>query len=287
MQFPRLPDILVYTALGSALLLAALGRRENTDAPEAPPPPSPEEGQLLAPASAFDPAIIVKTGPTGRSAAGTAFSVADPGIWVTARHVVAGCARIGIVEAPGRAAQAEVVLLPDEGGPPSDIAILRTRGGAAALSTPLRPMLRVGERAFHPGFPEGGAGEATSRLIGRQTLVLRGPLARTGGAPLRPQPVLAWAEGGRTEGVSDLSGLSGAPVLNSRGEVVAVTVAEAPRRGRIYSTTPEALRDVLRRAHVSVANAPASDPITTDNYGRVADGLRRELRVAEVQCLDR
>jgi hypothetical protein len=27
------------------------------------------------------------------------------------------------------------------------------------------------------------------------------------------------------------------------------------------------------------------EPITTDNYGRVADTLRRDLRVAQVICL--
>ena len=28
-----------------------------------------------------------------------------------------------------------------------------------------------------------------------------------------------------------------------------------------------------------------SEPVTTENYGRVADDLRRDLRVAQVVCL--
>lgn len=289
MQFPRLPDALVYTTVVAALVLAALGRQEHSDSPEAPPPPSPEEGALLAPASAFDPSVVIKTGPeVDHPAAGTAFSVGDGGVWMTARHVIAGCRQIVLMEAPGRGAPAAVAPggLAEEGGKPSDIAVLTTRGGTPAL--PLAPVsgLRVGERAFHPGFPKGQAGEATSRLIGRQTLVLRARMAPgRPGAP-RSQQVLAWAEGGRTDGLGgDLSGLSGAPALNRKGEVIGVTLAEAPRRGRIYTTGPEAVREALARAHVPPpAPTGPSDQITVENYGRAADALRRDLRVAQVVC---
>jgi hypothetical protein len=103
--------------------------------------------------------------------------------------------------------------------------------------------------------------------------------------------VLAWAEAGRTDGLSgDLAGLSGAPALNVRGEVVGVTLAEAPRRGRIYTTSPEAIRQALARAHVVVLPGQAAptapgEPLTVENYGRIADSLRRDLRVAQVACL--
>jgi S1-C subfamily serine protease len=287
-HFPRLPVWLIYGAIVVALVLAALGRRENADAPEAPPPPSPEEGALLAPASAFDPAIIVKA-PSGpfQPTSGTAFSVADRGVWVTARHVIAGCGKIALIESPGRAAEAGIApggLSPD-GGPPSDIAVLQTKGGAPALS--LAPTaLHIGERAFHPGYPQNQAGEATSRLIGRRTLVLRGRNAPGRLAVNSAEQVLAWAEAGRTDGLKgDLSGLSGAPALDSRGQVVGVTLAEAPRRGRIYTTSPDAIRAALARAHIVPTPPTPSDPVTVENYGRVADNLRRDLRVAQVVCL--
>jgi S1-C subfamily serine protease len=290
MPFPRLPVGVVYGAVVVALIFAALGRRENADSPEAPPPPSAEEGALLAPASAFDPAIVVKTpaGPAGPSS-GTAFSVADHGVWLTARHVVAGCRKIALMESPGRAAEADIApggLAPDNERP-SDLAVLVTRGGAPAL--PLAPAaLRLGERSFHPGYPQGKAGEATSRLIGRQTLVLRGRTVPGRLAASRAEQVLAWAEAGRTDGLKgDLSGLSGAPVLDARGQVVAVTLAEAPRRGRIYTTPPEAIRAALARAHIALPTGPPTDPVTVENYGRVADALRRDLRVTQVVCLDR
>jgi serine protease Do len=290
MNFPRLPDWLVYGAIVTTLVLAALGRRENADAPEAPPPPSPEEGALLAPASAFDPSIVVKAqdGPD-RPTRGTAFSVADSGVWITARHVVAGCRQLALMETPELEAEASVApdgLSPDE-APPSDVAVLLTKGGAPALPLLSGPGLRIGERSFHPGFPQNRAGEATSRLIGRQTLVLRG--RRTPGrlAQGRAEAVLAWAEAGRTAGLKgDLSGLSGAPALDARGQVVGVTLAEAPRRGRIYTTPPEAIREALSRAHIAPPTVPPSDPVTVENYGRVADALRRNLSVAQVVCRD-
>lgn len=139
--------------------------------------------------------------------------------------------------------------------------------------------LRRGDVAFHPGFPQGRPGETASRLLGRENLVVRGRGART-------EPVLVWAEVGRTDGLTGtLAGLSGAPALDSTGRVIGVTIAESPRRGRIYTTTPE----TVEAAFVAAGRRPASfavgEPISTDNYGRVADALRRDLRVAQVVCL--
>jgi serine protease Do len=73
----------------------------------------------------------------------------------------------------------------------------------------------------------------SSRLLGRETLQVRG-------RGKHDEPVLAWAEVGRTEGLEGtLAGLSGAPALDRQGQVLGVTIAEAPRRGRIYTTSPE------------------------------------------------
>lgn len=289
MHFPRLPDWLIYAAIVVALVVAALGRREAADAPEAPPPPSAEQGELLAPASAFDPSVVVKA-PAGplRPMGGTAFSVADGGVWITARHVVAGCRRIVLMQTQDLGVEASLAPAASapEGGPVSDVAVLFTKGGAPAL--PLAPdlALHVGERGFHPGYPQGRAGEITSRLIGRQTLVLRkaapGHLAAG-----RAEPVLAWAEAGRTDGLrGDLAGLSGAPTLDAHGAVVGVTLAESLRRGRVYTAPPEAVRQALARAHASASAQAPGEPATVENYGRVADTLRRNLSVAEVVCRD-
>jgi hypothetical protein len=64
-----------------------------------------------------------------------------------------------------------------------------------------------------------------------------------------------------------------------------VTIAESPRRGRIYTTTPETMRAAIAAAHASTSAFAAGEAITTDNYGRTADALRRDLRVVQVVCL--
>ena len=168
---------------------------------------------------------------------------------------------------------ADVRLAPD-----ADVALLITEGGALALPVELGAPLREGQRAFHPGFPQGRPGEVTSRLLGRETL-------RVFGRGARDEPVLAWAEVGRTDGLDGtLAGLSGAPAVDRQGRVIGVTVAEAPRRGRIYTTAPESLQPALSGA-VPAGEYAVGQPVTIDNYGRVADSLRRDLRVAQVVCL--
>ncbi len=274
MQFPKLPDWLVYASVVLALLMAANGRQERADAPPPPPPVPGEEGMPLGPASPFDPSVVVEVPVKAEPGLGTAFSVAERGVWVTARHVVDGCTQAAIVVADGRGVAAKVSI--DQRG---EAAILTTEGGAPPLPLGLDQKLRRGDRAYHPGFPQGHSGEATSRLLGRENLVVRGRGART-------EPVLVWAETGRTDGLKGtLAGLSGAPALDRAGRVIGVTVAEAPRRGRIYTTAPETLASTLSQAHERPATFAMGEAVTTDNYGRVADALRRDLRVAQVICL--
>jgi serine protease Do len=273
MHFPRLPDWLIYAVVVVALLLAAVGRQERADAPPAPPPTTEAEGAALGPASPFDPSVVVEVADKTQAGAGTAFSVSPAGVWVTARHVVEGCSQAAIVVSPGRGVAATVRI-----DSTAETAILTTDGGAPALPLGLGQRLRRGERAFHMGFPQGRPGEASSRLLGRENLVVQGRGART-------EPVLVWAETGRTDGLKGtLGGLSGAPALDDQGRVIGVTIAEAPRRGRIYTTSPETTARTLAAARLRTPDA-AGQPISADNYGRVADDLRRNLRVAQVVCL--
>ena len=257
-QFPRLPDWAIYAAVVGVLLSVSVARRENADAPPAPPPPDALEGALLGPITPFDAAVTVNAPETPfQPTSGTAFSIAGEGRWVTARHVVEGCRKPALVIGGGRAIAA--------GGPP-------------ALPVAVDAPLHKNQRAFHPGFPQGSAGEVTSRLLGRETLQISGRGARS-------EPVLAWAEVGRTRGLTGtLSGLSGAPALDRHGRVIGVTLAESPRRGRIYTTAPESFGPAIRGEQRADEGA-LGEPVTIDNYGRVSDTLRRDLRVAQVVCL--
>jgi len=274
MTLPRRADLLLYAGAGSLLVFASLAQRENADAPPAPPPPDAVEGALLGPVTPFDPAVtVVSPDIPFQPAAGTAFSIAGEGRWLTAKHVVEGCRRPALVVGGGRAVAADVRL-----SPRADIALLITAGGPPAMPVTTAAPLRVGQRAFHPGYPQGRAGEVTSRLLGREVLHIRG-------RGQHDEPVLAWAEVGRTEGLDGtLAGLSGAPAMDRRGRVVAVTIAEAPRRGRIYTTAPDTLGPAIR-GEQPAGEPLLGEPVTIENYGRVADDLRRELRVAQVVCL--
>ena len=69
-----------------------------------------------------------------------------------------------------------------------------TDGGPPALPVAADAPLRKGQRAFHPGFPQGAPGEVTTRLLGRETLKVFGRGAHE-------EAVLAWAEVGRTDGL--------------------------------------------------------------------------------------
>lgn len=274
MQFPRLPDWAIYGAVAAVFLAVSLGRRENADAPPASAPASEVEGPLLGPITPFDAAVTVDAGQAPfKPASGTAFSIAGRGRWITARHVVEGCRRPALVVGQGRAVAADVRLAPR-----ADIALLITDGGPPALPVAAEAPLRKGQRAFHPGFPQGRPGEVTSRLLGRETLKVFGRGARD-------EPVLAWAEVGRTNGLEGtLSGLSGAPALDPQGRVVGVTIAEAPRRGRIYTTAPETFGPAIRGEQAAGEDA-RGQAVTTEDYGQVSNRLRRDLRVAQVVCL--
>jgi hypothetical protein len=187
--------------------------------------------------------------------------------------VVEGCAQTVIVTTPGHGVAAKVRL--ETGG---ETAILYTRGGAPALPIAPISVLRRGQRAFHPGYPRSRPGEAASELARRATLVV-------GGYGLRAEPVLTFVETARapmTHGA--LTGISGAPALDASGRVLGVTVAEAPRRRRLYTTTPSSLRAILAEAGVKATTSPG-EAMTEATYGAVADNLRARLSVAEVVCI--
>lgn len=279
-----IPDWLLYIVVITVIVFVLFRVDQRQDAPEAYRNESPETGSFLPPPSQYDPAVLVEVGPIA-SGMGSAFAISPDGWWLTARHVVDGCEAVGLIVSRGAAVRVVDVKRAQF----ADIALLRTENPVAedGEETPPRHALsldtserrfQVGQRAFHVGFPQGQPGEAYSRLIGRETLIARGRYNLE-------EPVLAWAELGRTSGLrGSLAGISGGPAIASNGQVIGITVAESSRRGRIYTASPASILRLLRVEQVEAQGAPG-ERLTPDNYGQASDDLRRTLAVAQVVCV--
>lgn len=267
------PDWLLYIIVIAAVVFVLFRVDQRADAPEALPD-APESGAFLPPPSVYDPEVLVEVGPVA-SGMGSAFAISEDGWWLTARHVVDGCQHVGLIVSRGAAAR----VLEVKRALFADLALLRTDRAPEALAIDASErQFQIGQRAFHVGFPQGRPGEAFSRLIGRETLVARGRYDIE-------EPVLAWAEQGRTSGLrGSLAGISGGPALAANGQVIGVTIAESARRGRIYTASPTSILRLLRVEQVEAQGAPAPR-LTADNYGQESDDLRRALAVAQVVCV--
>ncbi|MEZ5996588.1 MAG: serine protease [Hyphomonadaceae bacterium] len=272
-MFRLIPDWLLYIVVTAVLVFVLFRIDQRADAPEALPE-APAAGAYLPPPSQYDPAVLVEVGPVS-SGLGSAFAISPDGWWLTARHVVDGCEHVGLIVSRGSAArvtQVKRALF-------ADLALLKTDAAPVALSLDTSERrFQIGQRAFHIGFPQGRPGEAYSRLIGRETLVAHGRYDVE-------EPVLAWAEIGRTSGLrGSLAGISGGPALAANGQVIGVTIAESARRGRIYTAAPTSILRLLRVEQVDAEGEPAAR-LTPDNYGQESDDLRRDLAVAQVVCV--
>jgi len=269
-----IPDWLLYIVVITVLVFVLFRLDQRADAPQALPEQYVQPGSYLPAPSADDPQVLVEVGPIS-SGLGSAFAISEDGWWLTARHVVDGCDRVGLIVSRGAAtpvSQVKVALF-------ADLALLKTNTApvALALDTSER-RFQVGQRAYHIGFPQGRPGEAYSRLIGRENLVGHGRYDVQ-------EPVLAWAELGRTQGLGgSLAGMSGGPAIAANGQVIGVTIAESARRGRVYTAAPSTILRFLGVEQISAEGSPAPR-LTPDNYGQQSDDLRRALAVAQVVCV--
>ncbi len=233
---------------------------------------SGEAGPALPQSHPFDERVLVQVG-DAEDGIGTAFAINEAGAWLTARHVVDGCSRVGLAVGNGRMVRVDEVRTSEN----SDLALLITDRAPVALQLDLDRELHVGEPGYHVGFPQGMSGEAVSVLESRSNLITRGRYAME-------EPVLAWAEKDRSEGiVGTLSGMSGGPVFDRDGTVIGVTVAESPRRGRIYTASPDSIRRFLDTQGFLAPGGEAR-PISSSSYADEADRLRDARAVVKVLC---
>lgn len=266
------PDWLVYVLVLAAILIGVFGISPDQDAPPATPDSIEREGATLPPPSAFDETVLVSV-EAPRDGIGTAFSINTDGYWMTARHVVDGCDRVSLLVAPNRYLPVQDVDISDT----NDLALLYAPPSLAPVALDISNELLIGSYGYHVGYPQGRPGEAASRLISRSRLVSRG--LREG-----EESVIAWAETGRTSDLEGtLGGLSGGPVYDAEGKVRGVIIAESPRRGRIYSASPGAIRRFLAEQDIiPLGERPV--PFEPQSYGGSADRARQSLQVVKVAC---
>lgn len=248
-------------------------RRPLPHLPEQTPDPRPLP--RLPHSTPHDREIRVKLG-AKRSSTGTAFSMHDSGVWLTARHVVDKCTNLRLDLVHRQIAIRRVITHSN-----ADLALLLTPRAPARFELSQAP-LHIGQHGFHVGFPRGEPGQVWSSLLGRRRMRIRGRY-RTN------EPVVAWAERRRwPDHLTGLGGLSGGPTFDAKGEVVGVLVATSRRRGRLYSAAPSSLRQVMRGAGINQPKmADRGSTIAPNNLPQVARHLRRGARVARVLCYAR
>ena len=268
-------DALVYAGLLGAITVLSNGWRDQSMAPEAPPALSHSEIALFAAFTPFAPGAIISVPQIDHpEARGTAFSVGASGEWVVQRKSLENCSRPYL--ALGGNLGIPVKTRPSAAL--DNYQLVVSNGGVRPLPLAIPEAIRVGDRGFMPGFPHGDVGEATGRLIGQTWL-------RKSKRNQHDEPVLVWAEAGHTTHLSgSLEQLEGGPVLGEHSQVMGIVRGYKPRRGIIYSSTPQTLSRIANPSDRR-PDFEQEDTITKRNYGIISDTLRRQYRVMQIACL--
>lgn len=206
---------------------------------------------------------------------GTAFAVDGNGTYVTARHVVDGCAEVFFIDEKNR-------LYPVRSASSlktRDFAIIQAVKGPKVHFDLTDIVPQRGDEGFMMGYPQGKPADVRAAVIGKTIM-------RSSGRYRMREPVVAWVERDRKPGFSgSLGGISGGPVFNEQGLVIGTVVAGSPRRGRVYTTNPHVFEetDLLDESHRGrLANF--GDGITRANFDHVGDRLRAGRLIAQVYC---
>lgn len=246
------------------------------------PPPLPDinpEGRgQLPPPSANDPMIEIAEKAKGSNSqyTGTAFSIDNRGLWVTAKHVTHGCDQLLLLRPHRRPLRVDALSEHSR----ADVAIMQTDGGYGAFPVNYETP-EFNQEGFHFGFPRGEPGDVYSNLIGRRVI-------KTTGVNRGKEPVLVWAEKVRVPNSNEsLGGISGGPILNKDGSVVGVHIAGSIRRGRSFSSLPRTINQLLDQNDIDLNDQydiPAVSMLNEVGFSRLGDDLRSNIQVAQVIC---
>ena len=227
--------------------------------------------------------IIRERGGKPKTTVGSALAIAPNGVWLTARHVVEGCRDV-IVQGglkngrPAYLRSTKVTLHRT-----ADVAVIRsphTDHGRKPFNLAKRG--DKAKQAYHIGFPRGKPGAVHSRFLGRQKVRRQ---RRSEGS----ESVLVWAEISRIPNFSGaLGGISGGVVVDRTGAIIGTNSAGSARRGRLLTSRPETLRDIVRQSGETVAPAPKTRPVIAElnskSYPAFAKSVIQGRRVVRVIC---
>ncbi len=221
------------------------------------------------------PSYITEDNEEPSSALGTAFAIDNDGLWVTARHLAAGCKDLAFA-VPGRSGLqvAKRAWI----NPNSDVALVegpRARESFAPAPAPPAP----GSNAYHVGFPRGEPGDVWSKVIGPARLVTTGRFQSV-------EPVIEYAEVQRFPALDgSLGGISGGPIFDADGRIIGVSVTESPRRGRITGAVPQSFEALFAAAGKSPqARRTITPALTAETLQRTGNRLRESFTVAMLYC---
>lgn len=204
------------------------------------------------------------------NARGTAFKVGGGTLWLTAHHVVGPCDQVGVEMSPFHAAEVER----GHSLPEADVAAIHLPAHVPQ-SLPLATSLpQAGDTGFHMGFPRGHRAVVVSDYMGEAEATV---------GARRRSPVLVWVERQRLPPFSgSLSGISGGPALNSRGELVGINIAVSERRGRILTAHPTSIAALLVAENAVTFSTAAGQAAPAGRWltPRTAAALTRALENA-------
>lgn len=250
-------------------------RREDPPQRRDDPPPRRDEPRppILDADRGREPVVnVIDKGPRDSDSVGTAFAIDADGNWVTAQHVVEDC-RMVYVLVNGDWLPVSVLAI----HPVADVAVVRSRNGGTAIQIAAADNLQLDQDGFQIGYPQFKPGATHVKLIGR----VRVSRTKRGAAM---ELAYSWAEiSRRPDFEGTLGGISGGPIVDSRGVVVGVNILESSRRGRVTTSSPVSMQQAMSQARVTARSA-ATMTVNSDNLAAQADAVRASHAVVRVFC---
>jgi len=254
-------------------------RRGASPGPGLPIRSAPYDPSIFLPDGAALPRdgnkpVLVELDPHAHNGVGTAFAVDGNGTFVTARHVIDGCARVYLVH--GRGLEPVVSVVSERN---RDFAVIKAAEQNEFHLTLSEEALSRGTEGFMMGYPQGDPADVRATVIGRTEM-------RSSGRYRMREPVITWVERERRPSFAgSLGGISGGPVFDGDGNVVGTVVAGAPRRGRVYTTHPQVFDDTGLMDASRIGRTPTlDDGITARNYHRIGKAFRASGAIKQIYC---